>query len=212
MRDLLDVEPARGDVGGHENLQLAVLERRQRFEARGLCLVAVDCRRFQAILFELARKPRCAMLGAHEAQHLPDVARADDMGQQRALRVLRHLVRGLHDGLGGGVASRNFDQRRLVQELIGELLDLVAECRREQQVLSFVRGRKQPHDPLDVGDESHVEHSIRFIENQDLDLAEVHALLLDVIEHPAGRGDKDLDAGAHDRQLLLDVDAAEHAG
>ena len=121
-RHVLDVETARGDIGSHQHLQLSILERRQRFESRGLCLVAMDCRRFQAILFELARKPRCAMLGAHEAQHLPDVARADDMGQQRALRVLRHLVRGLHDRFRCRIAARNFDQRRLVQELVGEAI------------------------------------------------------------------------------------------
>jgi hypothetical protein len=33
-----------------------------------------------------------------------------------------------------------------------------------------------------------------------------------VVEQPAGGGDQDLDAAAHDRQLLLDVDAAVNHG
>ena len=35
---------------------------------------------------ELAGEARRAVLGAHEAQHLPDVARLDDVRQQRAQR------------------------------------------------------------------------------------------------------------------------------
>ena len=99
-----------------------------------------------------------------------------------------------------------------VQELIGELLDLVGERRGEQQVLPLLAWRQQRHDALDVGDEAHVEHPVGLVEHEDLDLAEVDALLLDVVEQASRRGDEDLDAGAHDRQLLLDVDAAEDDG
>jgi hypothetical protein len=93
-----------------------------------------------------------------------------------------------------------------------ELLDLAGERRREQQVLPLGGHGHQRHDALDVRDEAHVEHAVGFVEHEDLDLAQVDALLLDVVEEPAGRRDEDLDAGAHDRELLLDVDAAEHAG
>jgi hypothetical protein len=49
-----------------------------------------------------------------------------------------HLLR---DGLGGGVAARHLDQRRVVQQAVGQGLDLVAEGGREQQALLL--GRQQ---------------------------------------------------------------------
>ena len=68
------------------------------------------------------------MLGADEAQHLPDIARLHEVDEQAALRFLRQPERALRNRLGGGVAPRNIDQARLVQQLIGKPLDL-AEVR-----------------------------------------------------------------------------------
>src|SRR5207237_8789091 len=65
---------------------------------------------------------------------------------------------------------------------------------------------------LDIGAHAHIEHPIRLVQNEDLDLPEVDAFLLDVIQQSARCRDENLDAGAYDRQLLLDVDAAEYAG
>ena len=159
-RQVVDVEAARGDVGGDEHLELRVLERGERLEARRLGLVAVDRRGDQAVLLELAGEARRAVLGAHEAEHLLQAARADDVLEQRALAVLRALVRALHDGLGRGVAARDLDQLRLVQERSASFLISVGERRREQQVLPL-RGRgQQRHDALDVRDEAHVEHAV----------------------------------------------------
>ena len=110
------------------------------------------------------------MLGAHEAEHLPEVARGHDVFQQRALLVAGHFVDALRDGLGGGIAPGDLDQLRLVQQGIGELFDLVGERRRKEQILAPRSHRQERHDALDVGDEPHVEHPIRFIENEDLDL------------------------------------------
>ena len=59
----------------------------------------------------------------------------------------------------------------------------------------------QRDDPLDVRDEAHVEHAVGFVEDQDLDLAEVHGLLADEVEQAARRGHEDLDAALE----LLDL-------
>ena len=128
------------------------------------------------------------------------------------LASLGDPVGALDHGLGGRVALGDLDQLRRVEQRVGELLDLARERRREQQVLPLRRSRQQRHDALDVGDEAHVEHAVGLVEHEDLDLPEIDALVLDVVEQPAGGGDQDLDPGAHDRQLLLDVDAAEDDG
>ncbi len=212
QRQVVDVESARGDVGRDQHLQLAFLERVERLHPRDLALVAVDRRRGQAIALELAREARGAVLGAHEAQHLVQVAGLHQVHEQRALGVLRDLVGALRDRFGGGVALGHFDQLRLVEQLVGELLDLVRERCREQQVLPLGGHRQQRHDPLDVGNEAHVEHAVGFVEHEHLDLPEVNALVFDVVEQPPRSGDEDLDAGADDLELRLDVDAAVDDG
>ena len=59
--------------------------------------------------------------------------------------------------------------------------------------------RQERHDAFDVGDEPHVEHPIRFVENEDLDLTQIERLLLDMVEQPARRRHQDFHAAAHDR-------------
>ena len=134
------------------------------------------------------------------------------MREQRAFGFPGTLVRALRHRLCRGIAARDFDQFGRVQQLVGEFLDLVGERRGPEQVLPFGGGGQQRHDPLDVRDEAHVEHPVRLVEDEDLDMRQVDAFLFDVIEQAARGGDEDLDAGAHDGKLLLDIDAAEDAG
>ena len=128
------------------------------------------------------------------------------MQQQVALAVGVDRVHAVGDGLGNRVAARDLDQLRVLQHGVGELLDLFREGGREQQALAFLRQHGQ--DAPDVGDEAHVEHAVGFVEDDELDLAEVDALLLHVVEQAAGRGDDDLAAFAQFGGLRLDVDAA----
>ena len=152
------------------------------------------------------------MLGAHEAENLGQIARPDEMLEQRALGLRGYLVRELRYGVRRGIALGDFDQLRRVQQLIGELLDFAGERRREQQVLALRCHGQERHDPLDVRDEAHVEHPVGLVQHEDLDLPQVNALLLDVVEQSSWRGDENLDAAAHNRQLLLDVHAAVDDG
>ena len=110
--------------------------------------------------------------------------------------------------LGGLVAARHLDQRRLVQQAVGQGLDLVAEGRREQQALLLLRQHRE--HLLDVVDEAHVEHAVGLVEHEDLDVRQVERALAVVVEQAARRGDQDVDAAAQLVDLRLHADAAEH--
>ncbi|MCY1527078.1 hypothetical protein D9M68_621320 [compost metagenome] len=129
----------------------------------------------------------------------------DDGG---ALGVTRHLVGDLRDRRGGGVARGDFDFDGVVQVRTAELADFVAERGGEQQALTL-RGQ-QADDALEVGQEAHVQHAVRFVEHQDADLAQVHVLLLDVVEQAARRSHQHFAAAAQRLLLGTDIDAAEH--
>ena len=55
----------------------------------------------------------------------------------------------------------------MVQEVVGEALNLRRHGRGEEQGLP--REGEEFADALDVGNETHVEHAIRFVDDEDLD-------------------------------------------
>jgi hypothetical protein len=121
----------------------------------------------QQVLDEAVR----AVLHAREDQHLVPVVLLDEVRQQVLLHLAADRVDLLARCSGGLVAPRDLDQHRLVQQAVGDVLDLVAEGRREQQALLFLRQHRE--HLLDVVDEAHVEHAVGFVEHEDLDVREV---------------------------------------
>ena len=208
VRQLVDVDAARRDVGGDEHLQARVLEFRQRPRARALALVAVDRERRDAVVVQLLRELVRAVLRAREHEHLVPVLRLDEMREELALAVAIHGMHGLRDHVDRRVARRDLDQCRRIEQVVGERLDLVGERRREQQVLPLPGQERE--DALDVADEAHVEHPVGLVEHEDLDPRQVEVALALMVEQAAGRGDEDVDAALQLRGLRADADAAEH--
>ena len=116
-----------------------------------------------------------------------------------------HLLR---DHLDGRVAARHLDQRRRVQQAVGERLDLVGEGRREQQVLPLLR--QQREHPLDVVDEAHVEHAVGLVEDEDLDVREVDVRWPWWSSRRPGVATRMSTPRAQLVDLRLHADAAEH--
>ena len=131
----------------------------------------------------------------------------DEPREQLALVVAIHRMHALRDRVDGRVGRRHFDRARLVEQLVGERLDLGGERRREQQVLALLR--QQREHALDVGDEAHVEHAVGLVEHEDLDAREIDVALAVMVEQAAGRGDEDVDAALQLRGLRAEADAAE---
>jgi hypothetical protein len=122
VRQLVDVEAAGGDVGGHQHAHVAALEAGQRPRAGALALVAVDGGGGEAVGLQLLGQAVGAVLGAGEDQHLAPVVGADQMAQQLALAVRSTGCTTWRYGLGGGVARRDLDQLRAVQQPVREVL------------------------------------------------------------------------------------------
>ncbi|VVE71164.1 hypothetical protein PPN31119_03838 [Pandoraea pnomenusa] len=208
VRQLVDVDPARGDVGGDQHLERAALELGQRARAGALALVAVDRQRRNAALRELFGQAVGTVLGAREHEHLEPVVLAHEMLEQFALAIAIDRVDFLLDRLGRRVAARDLDQRRRLEQAVGQLLYLVGERGREQQVLTFGRQRRQ-HAP-DVADEAHVEHAVGFVEHENLHARQVHRFLLHVVEQTSRRGNENVDAARELLDLRHHRHTAEH--
>jgi hypothetical protein len=64
----------------------------------------------------------------------------------------------------------------------------------EEQRLA--RERNEFADALDVGNEPHVEHAVRFIDHQELDPGEQQPAALEMVEQAAGGCDENVDAAS----------------
>ena len=70
--------------------------------------------------------------------------------------------------------------------------------------------RKPAQNEADVLDESQIEHTVRFIQDGDLDVSQFEYMLLEVIDDAPRGADEHVDALLQDAPLLVVVDAAEH--
>ena len=66
-----------------------------------------------------------------------------------------------------------------------------------------------PEDAADVGQEAHVEHPVRLVEDEDLEAGELRVAEPEVVEEAAGRRDDDVDAAPEGVLLGAHPDAAE---
>ncbi|VVN29078.1 hypothetical protein PS619_04726 [Pseudomonas fluorescens] len=207
---LIDVQTACGDVGGNQDAHLVGLEVGQRFGARVLALVTVDRHSRQAVLVQVLGQTVGAVLGASEHQYLFPRAGGDQVRQQRTLVAGRQTEDALFDALDRGVRRRDFDAFRVVQQLAGEVGDVLGERRREQQVLTL--GRQAREDFLHVVHEAHVEHAVGFVEDEDFHVGQINAALAAQIEQTTRAGNEHVDATGHGLNLWVHADAAEDAG
>ena len=97
-------------------------------------------------------------------------------------RVVKHILRERDDGLG---------HRRAEQETLA--------------VLGDVR-----ENLANVTDEAHVEHSVGFIEDEELDMTEVDESLSEHVEETSRGSNEDVNAAAENLLLRALGDAAKH--
>ena len=139
IRQLIDVDAARRDVGRDQHLQRASFKFAQRFHARALALVAVNGHRRDARFFELLSKAISAVFGTRKDERLRPVTRFHKVNEELGFVRFIHAYHRLLDHLNRGVATCHFNHLRVIEQTIGEGLDLVRERGAEQQILALWR-------------------------------------------------------------------------
>jgi hypothetical protein len=205
--DRLDVEPARGDVGGDEHLDAAGAERFDRGGAVLLRSIGVDRDGTQTRRVELPRETVAADLRVDEDDgRLVELAQV--LREERRLLARRQDPRLVRDRLRRAAPRSDLDEHGARRQRVREPHHLVRHRRREQHRLACGRRRQRLRDAPHVGPEAHVHHAIGFVEDEDLELREVADAAAHVIQQPPGRGDDDVDAGLQRAGLRLDRHAA----
>ena len=117
-----------------------------------------------------------------------------------------HLRNALH----GRVAGRDLNALWVLQQRGGQVANFIAERGREQQTLLFFGHQGQ--DFLHVMDKSHVEHSVRFVQNQNFNARQVEQALALQVEQATRCGNQHVDAALDTVNLGFHAHAAKHHG
>ena len=202
--DVVDVDAARGDVGGHHRGRAARVEGREVAGARALAEVAVHLDRGYAALVELAGEHLGPALGARE-DHRPagSTGQVDQHGHALGAVDVQDVV--LHD------RDRRLHRVGLVGDRAGEeplhqRVDRRVEGRGEEQPLTV--GGRGGEDAAHGRQEAEVGHVVGLVEHGDLDVAERAVSLAHQVLEPAGAGEHDVDATLEAAHLRALADAA----
>src|SRR5664280_55074 len=199
----LDVDAARRDVRGDEDLELPVLEPGERLRALRLAAVAVDALARDAVSRELVREAVRAVLRAREGEDALEVAALEQREEQPELQVLRNGVDRLRDADGGQRLPLDVDGHGVLQQLFRKLRDRGRHRGREEERLAALG--KVPEDAADIGQEAHVEHPVRLVEDEDFEAGQLRVAEAEMVEEAPGRRDDHVDAAP--KRVLLGAHA-----
>ena len=120
-----------------------------------------------------------------------DQRRAMILGQQHLKHVRLALRRDkanlLLDLLGSSTLRGNFNRLGRLHVVLGERSNVLCHSGREQHGLTV--SRQQRGDTPDSGDKAHVEHTIRFVQNEGVDIVQMDRALLDMVLKQPGVSD-----------------------
>src|SRR5688572_873030 len=208
--DAVDVDAASGDVGRHQDADLAVAEILQRLLSRVLGLVAVDGVGAHTGAVQLLRHLVGAVLGAGEDQRPPDCLVGQQVLQQRALVGLLDEMHALRNALGRRGNRRHLDAHRLLQQARNQAVDGLRHGGGEHQGLAFFR--QLGDDTLHRHDETHVKHAVRLVEHEGFEAVEPHLALVHQVQQTTRRCHQHVEAARQVMHLRALADTAVYGG
>ncbi len=210
VADALDIEPACGNVGGDEDVDVARLEAFELAQPLGLLHVTMDLPCLEAAAREALGEIAHRRLAVREDQRRAHVVGLEQLAQRVPLAARGRLDDCLLDREIGRRGTRNLDLLGVREEFVGELLDRRGHRRREEQRLAV--GRQLGADFLDIGDEPHVEHAIGLVDHEQRAAGQQYLAALEQIHQPARGRDQHVDALFERGDLLRHVNTANQKG
>ncbi len=206
--DVRNVQPARGDVGGHQVVELAILETLQKLLPLELRHVARNRADPAAVALHPLGDALGGGAGVDENDRALGLMLVDQIQEQRHFFFLRREIHHLAHLVGGHVVAFGDDLLRVMHVLVGQLQHAQRQRGGEQQHLALLARRQAVEDVAHVLDEAEVEHAVGFVDHHHLDAVQAEHALFVVVEQAPRRGDDDVAAVLELLALLVVIDAA----
>ena len=211
VRQLGQVDAARGHVGGHQKAQRALAHPPQHRLARRLRQVRGQQVGVVAKALQHGGHVFDVHLGVAEDDGRLRVFHLDDAHQAA---VLVHAGHSVKDVLGLGdvdVVAAQVDEARVAHELPGQAHHLRREGGREHIGADGLLGQVALH-PAHIRVKAHREHVVGFVKDQVAQVFQRQRAPQQVVEDAPGRADDDVRAGLEGIQLGAVAHAAVHGG
>ena len=199
-RDVVDVDAAGDDVGGDDDVELAALELEHHLVALGLVEVGVHLAAVDLHALQRGSDLLHLLLGTGEDDDAVEVAGLEDVLEDRHLLRLVADV-GLLLDLLGGLAHGELHLDGILEQCLGQVLDLVGHRCREHDGLDVLR--QLAGDGEDVLGEAHVEHAVGLVEDEEAHAREIDVAQRHVGDEAAGGGDDHVGTEGEALELLV---------
>jgi len=200
--DLSYVNPPAGHVRRHQDIRVPLPERAHRVVSLVLAKVAMKRNDALELPLELPSESPRAVFRPAEDHGADWLQPSKKFGQKRVLLLLIHDRVELFERLHGRVVGVDQDPLGVAHVFSRQLDDWLRHRGGEETELPVLRDAIQ--DELDVVDESHVEHCVCLVYDDELRGVEQEGPALDVVDDPAGGADDDVHSTL--KRLELDVD------
>jgi hypothetical protein len=210
VTDVGDVQPARGDVGGDEDFVFALAKTLQGLFAFSLRAVGMQHGDGVVGALEQSGDAVRAVFRAAENEDGIVIHALEQFEQQVSFLRVGNGIDDVLDGFRRRAARADLDGFGTVHRPLNERFDLRRNGGGKQRRVP--RARAFFHDVPHVGQKSHVEHPVSFVEDEKLNLVQTQRALLQMIEQSSGRGDDSVGAGFQFVVLFSVTDAAEDDG
>ncbi len=211
MGHALDIQPARRDVRGHQQVDRPRLESIQLPLPCRLVDIAVNLSRAETMALQALVQFAHRGLAVAKDNRGMHILAADQVAEHFALFHRRDI-----DKLGVDIGVRrcwpgDLDIFGVGQETVRQLLDRRRHGSGKQQSLPV--GRQLGADHLDVGNEAHVEHPIGLINHQHFAAGEQYLAAFEQVHQPSWRRDQHVNTlfkGLHLIAHLYSTDQQRH--
>ena len=207
MAHALDVQPACGNIGCCQNVDFACLEQVQFGNPAGLVHVTMNLTDLEAFFLQHLGKVAHGGFLVGENNRIADIVIAQEPAQRLALFARGHHHLELGDVGIGRCRARHFDLLGIGQELIRQFLDRRRHGCRKQQGLA--RCRQLVADEFDIGNEAHIQHPVRFVDDEQFAAIEHDLAAFEQVHQAARSRDQDVNAFIQRLYLIAHLHAAD---
>lgn len=214
VHDVWDIETTSGHGSGDHDRSAPLTESVKRGFTFALGTIAVNGSSGEVVREQEVGQHVRHTLRLNENEGETRVLGAEKIKKDGTLVGILDVLDLLCDVLGSGTDTTDGQEDVLLQEVLGKHLDVPREGGGEHERLTLVNAGHVLllDDPTNLGLETHVQHAVSLIENEEANVGETDATALDEVDETARGGAKQIAATLDQTELAVNIGATVDDG